>query len=114
MASGSNTAERLTKGPHEWSPRLTRFAVYGMIWGYSGFALLAIGMVLHPTLPARLVIAITAAYYATGVGLLASLPLRYLSSRLRARMTRRAPIDGGLWDEQLDGLSPETSAKPQL
>jgi hypothetical protein len=77
--------------------------VYGLIWGYSALALLGIGMVFHPPLPAMLGVAIVATYYATGVGLLASLPLRYLSSRLRTKMTRQAPIYGGLWDQQLDG-----------
>jgi hypothetical protein len=92
--------------------KLSRFARYGMIWTFSAMALVMLAVIAKPPVPNRLFVAIALSYLATGFGLLASGPVRYLVRRFRKKDARPGPLQGGLWDQELDGRGPDPSAEP--
>jgi hypothetical protein len=83
--------------------KLSPFARYGMIWSLSAMALVMLAVIVKPQVPTWLFVAIALSYLATGFGLLASGPVRYIVRRFRKKDARPVPLQGSLWDQELDG-----------
>jgi hypothetical protein len=102
---GSSKDVGWAKGHRRSTNRLSRFAFYGLIWIWSFFPLFGLLIAFNESVAASpgVVMVMVTTYFATGIALLLSLAIRYVSSRPGPKRTGQIPMYGGVWDQQLDG-----------
>jgi hypothetical protein len=91
-----------------WLPRL---AVFGFAWAYFSLCFLTMFFVFRPESDTTGPL-IFSAYVALKFSLCSRPAELRTPSTLISRLRRRAPMSGGLWDQQIDGYAPAPSAKP--